>query len=146
MRLVVVSSPPTIDTMMLAITSSSSSRSPSTVAVASAWTSPSVGEDACLRTAGRKYAVISSPGYFRSAVRKQASSPTEGLVHALATATVDGDRLDEEEVIANIIVTMVGGLETTTNLIGNGILTLLRQPAALEQLRSSPELVPSAVE
>ena len=41
---------------------------------------------------------------------------------------------------------MVGGLETTTNLIGNGMLTLLRQPAALEQLRSQPELVPSAVE
>ncbi len=91
-------------------------------------------------------AVEEMTAYFRSAVRKQASSPTEGLVHALATATVDGDRLDEEEVIANIIVTMVGGLETTTNLIGNGILTLLRQPAALEQLRSDPELVPSAVE
>jgi cytochrome P450 len=91
-------------------------------------------------------AVEEMTAYFRSAVRKQASSPTEGLVHALATATVDGDRLDEEEVIANIIVTMVGGLETTTNLIGNGILTLLRQPAALEQLRSQPELVPSAVE
>jgi cytochrome P450 len=91
-------------------------------------------------------AVEEMTAYFRSAVRKQASSPTEGLVHALATATVDGDRLDEEEVIANIIVTMVGGLETTTNLIGNGLLTLLRQPAALEQLRSQPELVPSAVE
>jgi hypothetical protein len=91
-------------------------------------------------------AVEEMTAYFRSAVRKQASSPTEGLVHALATAEVGGDRLDEEEVIANIIVTMVGGLETTTNLIGNGILTLLKQPAALEQLRSQPDLVPSAVE
>jgi cytochrome P450 len=91
-------------------------------------------------------AVEEMTAYFRSAVRKQSSSPTEGLVHALATATVDGDRLDEEEVIANIIVTMVGGLETTTNLIGNGVLTLLKQPAALEQLRSDPALMPSAVE
>ena len=91
-------------------------------------------------------AVEEMTAYFRSAVRRQASAPTEGLVHALATATVDGDRLDEDEVIANIIVTMVGGLETTTNLIGNGILTLLRNPQALAQLRADPELVPSAVE
>ena len=37
-------------------------------------------------------------------------------------AEVDGDRLTEDEVIANCIVTMVGGQETTTNLIGNGML------------------------
>ena len=54
--------------------------------------------------------------------------PREGLIHSLMTAEVDGARLTEEEVIANTIVTMVGGQETTTNLIGNGLLTLLRNP------------------
>ena len=44
------------------------------------------------------------------------------------TAEVDGDRLSDEEMVANCIVTMVGGLETTTNLITNGMLTLLRNP------------------
>ena len=48
------------------------------------------------------------------------------------TAEVNGDRLSDEEVVANSIVTMVGGQETTTNLIGNGLLTLLNNPAALE--------------
>lgn len=91
-------------------------------------------------------AVEAMTSYFRDAVRRQASQPTEGLVHALSTATVDGDRLDEDEVIANIIVTMVGGLETTTNLIGNGLLTLLRHPESLAQLRAEPALVASAVE
>ena len=43
--------------------------------------------------------------------------------------------LMDEEVIANVIVTMVGGQETTTNLIGNGILTLLRNPVQLQRLR-----------
>ncbi len=71
--------------------------------------------------------------YFRAAVMREASQPTEGLINALATAEVDGDRLTEEEIVANVIVTMVGGLETTTNLIGNGLLTLLRQP---EELRA----------
>src|SRR6202030_4317368 len=43
-------------------------------------------------------------------------------------------------------VTMVGGQETTTNLIGNGMLTLLRNPESLEQLRADSSLIPSAVE
>jgi cytochrome P450 len=84
--------------------------------------------------------------YFRAAVARDATHPTEGLINALATAEVDGDRLSEEEIVANVIVTMVGGQETTTNLIGNGLLTLLRQPDQLERLRSEPALMPSAVE
>ena len=84
--------------------------------------------------------------YFHAAVVAEAARPTEGLINALATAEVDGDRLTEEEVVANVIVTMVGGQETTTNLIGNGLLTLLRQPDQLERLRSDPTLMPSAVE
>jgi cytochrome P450 len=84
--------------------------------------------------------------YFREAVRRQTEEPTEGLVNALASAEMDGDRLSLDEVVANIIVTMVGGLETTTNLIGNGLLSLLRNPLELERLRSDPALIPSAVE
>ena len=73
--------------------------------------------------------------YFQDAVIREAAEPTEGLVNALITAEVDGDRLTDEEVIANVIITMVGGQETTTNLIGNGLLTLLRHPDQLERLR-----------
>jgi pimeloyl-[acyl-carrier protein] synthase len=64
----------------------------------------------------------------------------------LMTAEIDGDRLSEEEVIANAIITMTGGQETTTNLIGNGLLSLLRHPHELERLRSDASLLPSAVE
>ena len=74
-------------------------------------------------------------GARRRAARTRSSRPT-----------VDGDRLSEEEVIANAIITLVGGLETTTNLIGNGMLTLLRHPEQWELLRADPALVPSAVE
>ena len=48
--------------------------------------------------------------------------------------------------IANTIITMVGAMETTTNLIGNGLVTLLRNPAALEQLRRDPPMLPIAIE
>ena len=84
--------------------------------------------------------------YFHEAVRRQSKGPGEGLVRCLATAEVDGDRLTEDEVVANLIVTMVGGLETTTNLIGNGLLTLLRHPEDLERLREDFSLIPTAIE
>ena len=85
-------------------------------------------------------------GYFRDAVREITAHPREGLIDSLITAEIDGDRLTEEEVIANAIVTMVGGQETTTNLIGNGLLALLRNPQEMERVISDPKLIPSAVE
>src|SRR5262249_33624982 len=84
--------------------------------------------------------------YFRSAIQEQSTRPRDGLIHALITAEVEGSRLTEEEVIANVIVTMVGGQETTTNLIGNGVLSLLRHPEQLQMLREDSSLIPSAVE
>jgi pimeloyl-[acyl-carrier protein] synthase len=84
--------------------------------------------------------------YFRSAMQEQRLHPREGLVSAMMEAEVDGAKLTEDEIIANLIVTMVGGQETTTNLIGNGMLTLLRNPDVMERLRADSSLMPSAVE
>jgi cytochrome P450 len=84
--------------------------------------------------------------YFQSAIREIRRHPREGLIHSFIAAEIDGDRFTEEEVIANTIITLVGGQETTTNLIGNGVLTLLRNPAELERLRADLTLLPSAVE
>jgi pimeloyl-[acyl-carrier protein] synthase len=90
--------------------------------------------------------VAEMTGYFRSAIREQRLRPRGGLVSSLMNAEIQGDRLAEEEVVANCIVTMVGGQETTTNLIGNGVLSLLRNPDQLEKLRNDLSLIPSAVE
>jgi hypothetical protein len=84
--------------------------------------------------------------YFRAAIREQHEHPRDGLIQALMSAEIEGSRLTEEEVIANVIVTMVGGQETTTNLIGNGLLSLLRHPGQLHKLREDSSLIPSAVE
>jgi cytochrome P450 len=84
--------------------------------------------------------------YFRSAMQEQRITPRDGMVSAMMAADVDGAKLTEDEIIANLIVTMVGGQETTTNLIGNGMLTLLRNPAVMERLRADSSLMPSAVE
>jgi cytochrome P450 len=84
--------------------------------------------------------------YFREEVRQLRTRPRDGLLQAMLTAEINGDCLSEDEVIANVIVTMVGGQETTTNLIGNGVLSLLRHPDQLERLQADPSLIPSAIE
>jgi cytochrome P450 len=84
--------------------------------------------------------------YFREMLRSQRERPRDGLIHAFLTAEHEGESFTEEEFIANVIVTLVGGQETTTHLIGNGVLTLLRNPDQLARLRSDLSLVPSALE
>jgi pimeloyl-[acyl-carrier protein] synthase len=84
--------------------------------------------------------------YFRAAMQEQREHPRDGLISAMMSAEVDGGKLSDEEIVANLIVTMVGGQETTTNLIGNGMLTLLQNRTALEQLRGDSSIVASAVE
>jgi pimeloyl-[acyl-carrier protein] synthase len=84
--------------------------------------------------------------YFRSALQRQARSPRDGMIRLLMEASGADGGLDEDEIIANIIVTMVGGQETTTNLIGNGLLTLLNHPDDLARLRDDPSIIEPAVE
>ncbi len=83
--------------------------------------------------------------YFQDAIRNR-ERLRPGLVQSLIDAEVDGSRLTEEEVIANLIVTMVGGQETTTNLIGNGLVSLLRNPDQLELLKNDPSILSSGIE
>jgi cytochrome P450 len=69
-----------------------------------------------------------------------------GLLRALEQAEVDGDRLTEQELSANATLLLHAGHETTTNLIGNGLLALLRHPEQFQLLREQPSLIPGAVE
>jgi pimeloyl-[acyl-carrier protein] synthase len=84
--------------------------------------------------------------YVAERMEEQRSHPTDGLIRSLMTAEVDGDRLSDEGVIANTIITLIGGHETTTNLIASGFLTLLRNPESLQQLHTRPEIIGSAIE
>ena len=56
------------------------------------------------------------------------------------------DRLSDDELFGTVVLILAAGHETTTNLIGNGLYTLLRHPAELARLRARPELIGSAVE
>jgi len=84
--------------------------------------------------------------YFREFVRRRRDAPRDDLVSRLAAATLEGDALTEPELVATCVLLLFAGHETTTNLIGNGTLALLRHPDALARLRTDPTLVASAVE
>src|SRR5882724_3313972 len=85
-------------------------------------------------------------GYFRERVVELRRNPQENLLSALAQAEEQGDRLTEDELFANCVLLMIAGHETTTNLIGNGILALLQNPGQREALSSNPDLIGCAVE
>ena len=73
-------------------------------------------------------------------------TPGDDLLSALAAVDADGDRITPREVVALAQLLLVAGHETTVNLIGNGMLALLRAPDQLALLRRSPELVGPAVD
>ncbi len=84
--------------------------------------------------------------YFTAAIAAAHGREGNQLLSALVRVEEAGDRLSAEELFANVNLLLTAGHETTTNLIGNGIVALLRQPEQLERLRADPSLMPSAIE
>jgi cytochrome P450 len=84
--------------------------------------------------------------YFLHLVAERRDGPGEDLVRRLQRATHQGDRLSDLEVVAMCSALVFGGHETTVNLIANGMLALLRNPAELARLRDDPALASTAVE
>jgi len=84
--------------------------------------------------------------YFREAVALRRKQKGSDLISLLMEIEEDGDVLTEEELYAQCVMLLFGGHETTRNLIGNGLYTLLRHPEQAAELRDHPELIRSAVE
>jgi cytochrome P450 len=74
--------------------------------------------------------------YFRDLIERRRSQPRDDLVTALIHAQEGEDKLTTDELLAQFVLLLVAGHETTTNLIGNGTLALLRHPDELERLRT----------
>jgi cytochrome P450 len=79
-----------------------------------------------------------------SEVRRQ--QPLKDLLTALVEAVEGGEHLTQEELVSNVIILLSAGHETTSNLIGNGLLALLQHPDQMQKLREQPGLIASAVE
>jgi cytochrome P450 PksS len=84
--------------------------------------------------------------YIRKLVRTRRADPRDDLVSALVEAREAGDQLSEDELLAMVSLLLIAGHETTVNLIGNGMLTLLEHPDQMDRLRDEPALIKPAVE
>jgi len=91
-------------------------------------------------------AVLATQAYFRTLFAYRRQNPGDDLTTALLAAREENDALTDDEALANIGLLFVAGHETTTNLIGNGLLALHRNPQQLQRLLTEPALIPNAVE
>ena len=91
-------------------------------------------------------ATQSASGYFAQAIEAHYKQPQEDILSSLIAAEVEGRRLDFAELISFCFLLFIAGNITTSNMLGNSILSFDAQPAAFQQLRTHPELVESAVE
>ncbi len=103
------------------------------------------------RNSGDKYARAARgcqhmSSYFTDLIRQRTENPKPGFLMDLINARDEGDALSEDELVATCILILFAGHETTTNLIGNATLLLLRHPDQLARLRSDPGLINSAIE
>ena len=94
--------------------------------------------------AARSMAELSA--YITALSKDRRLQPKEDLLSALVTVVDEGERLTQDELIANVAVLLAAGHETTSNLIGNGVLALLRHPDQLHKLRADPSLAAATVE
>ena len=83
--------------------------------------------------------------YFEGIIEQRRQAPQNDMISALLAAEEEGDRLTHEELLSTLMLLLVAGNETTRNLIGNGMLALLKNPAQLQRLRDRPELLDSAI-
>jgi cytochrome P450 len=84
--------------------------------------------------------------FSRELIERKRTEPGPDVLSSLIEAEEEGEKLNEDELVAMIFLLIVAGYETTVHLITNAVLTLLQHPEQMEKLRANPELGGSAVE
>ncbi|MGW3073901.1 cytochrome P450 family protein [Kitasatospora sp. NPDC001132] len=84
--------------------------------------------------------------YMADLIAAKRRTPDDSLLHDLIRARDGQDKLSEDELVSLAVLLLVAGHETTTNLIGNGLLALLQAPDALHRLRERPDLVEASID
>jgi cytochrome P450 len=84
--------------------------------------------------------------YLNGILDERRAHPRDDLLSALLAAEEAGDKLSEEELRSTVVLLFLAGHETTTNLIGNGTVALLRHRDQWDRLIADPSLAPGAVE
>jgi cytochrome P450 len=84
--------------------------------------------------------------YIRRLVASRRVAPRDDLLGSLVKVEEAGEQLSEDELVSMVFLLLIAGHETTVNLIGNGMMALLKNPGQVERLTADPTLLKSAVE
>ena len=84
--------------------------------------------------------------YFADEIERRRKTPGPDLISALVAAHDDNEAMNADELLAFVLLLLLAGNETTTNLIGNGMLALGGNAAQMDLIRRSPEMMPRAIE
>jgi cytochrome P450 len=84
--------------------------------------------------------------YLRDLAEHKRAHRADDVMSMMVASEEDGDKLTNDELVAQGVLLLVAGHETTRNLIGNGLLTLLRHPEEMDRLRREPALIRGAIE
>ena len=103
-------------------------------------------QTAAAAQAQTRAAELALTGYLQDLVRERRANPDDSILSALIAAEDEGDRLSSGEVVSTALLLLIAGFETTVNLIGNGTVALLGDPASWDRLRQDPALVPATIE
>jgi cytochrome P450 len=103
--------------------------------------------DAAARAVAEHAAVKAEmQAYLEDLLAARRDVATDDLLHGLATAEIDGERLGLPDILGFFQLLLAAGTETTTNLIDNAILALLEHPDQRARLDAEPDLLPAAIE
>ncbi|MBL1098495.1 cytochrome P450 [Streptomyces coffeae] len=97
-------------------------------------------------TADMNTAEVEFREYVTDQLEQRRAAPRDDILSLLLHTEVDGVRLTDHEIIANVLFLFVAGHETTVNLIGNGLLALLRHPDQLRMLRENPKMITDSMD
>lgn len=91
-------------------------------------------------------ALVPMEDYVRQRVAERRKNPTDDLVSSLIAAEIDGEKLDEPDLVAFCTLLLIAGNISTTHMIGNAIRALLKHPDQKERFLAYPEQMPGAIE
>ncbi|CAB3749414.1 cytochrome P450 [Paraburkholderia humisilvae] len=95
--------------------------------------------------AAANHATLELEQYFQRVLEARRTRPGNDLVSMLLAVEADGRRLTDAEIVSNVLLLFFAGHETTSNMIGNALVSLVRHPQQLDHLRQQPELLQKAI-
>lgn len=103
-----------------------------------------VNDPADVAAADQAFASLTE--FFLNEIERRRSHPGEDLMSSMIGAEESGERLTDDEIVSQCTLLLLAGNLTTTDLIGNAVMALLKHPIELAKLRARPELMQNAVE